>query len=130
LTGKYRRDQLPAGPTRLGEDPGRGVEAYARRSPQERTWQVLAAVETIAGGRGCSMAQVALSWLRDRPAVSSVILGCRTLQQLDDNLGAAELDLTEEEIVTLDRVSDPGAADYPYGGPGSQQRSRKIEGGR
>jgi len=130
LTGKYRRDQSPAGATRLGEDPGRGVEAYARRSPQERTWQVLAAVETIAGGRGCSMAQVALSWLRDRPAVSSVILGCRTLQQLDDNLGAAELDLTEEEIVTLDRVSDPGAADYPYGGPGSQQRSRKIEGGR
>ena len=35
-----------------------------------------------------------------------------------------------EEIATLDRVSDPGAADYPYGGPGSQQRSRKLEGGR
>ena len=130
LTGKYRRDQAPTGATRLGEDPERGVEAYGRRSPQERTWEVLAAVETIAGGRGCSMAQVALSWLRDRPTVTSVILGCRTLQQLDDNLGAADLDLTHEEIATLDRVSDPGAADYPYGGPGSQQRSRKIEGGR
>jgi aryl-alcohol dehydrogenase-like predicted oxidoreductase len=130
LTGKYRRDQLPTGATRLGEDPERGVEAYGRRSPQERTWEVLAAVETIAGARGCSMAQVALSWLRDRPTVSSVILGCRTLEQLDDNLGAAELDLTHEETATLDRVSDPGAADYPYGGPGSQQRSRKIEGGR
>src|SRR5579863_3274616 len=68
LTGKYRRDQLPTGATRLGEDPERGVEAYGRRGPQERTWLVLAAVETIAGGRGCSMAQVALSWLRDRPA--------------------------------------------------------------
>ena len=130
LTGKYRRDQLPTGATRLGEDPERGVEAYGRRSPQERTWEVLAAVETIAGARGCSMAQVALSWLRDRPTVSSVILGCRTLEQLDDNLGAANLDLTLEEIATLERVSDPGAADYPYGGPGSQQRSRKVEGGR
>ena len=75
-------------------------------------------------------AQVALSWLRDRPTVSSVILGCRTIQQLDDNLGAADLDLTSEEIGMLDGVSDPGAADYPYGGPGSQQRSRKLEGGR
>jgi aryl-alcohol dehydrogenase-like predicted oxidoreductase len=130
LTGKYRRDQLPTGATRLGEDPERGVEAYGRRGPQERTWEVLAAVEAIAGGRGCSMAQVALSWLRDRPTVTSVILGCRTLQQLDDNLGAADVDLTREEIATLDRVSDPGAADYPYGGPGSQQRSRKVEGGR
>ncbi len=130
LTGKYRRDQVPTGATRLGEDPGRGVEAYDRRGPQERTWQVLAAVEAIASARGCSMAQVALTWLRDRPTVSSVILGCRTVEQLDDNLGAADFDLTEEETATLDRVSDPGAADYPYGGPGSQQRSRKVEGGR
>jgi aryl-alcohol dehydrogenase-like predicted oxidoreductase len=130
LTGKYRRDQVPTGATRLGEDPERGVEAYGRRSPQERTWQVLAAVEDIASARGCSMAQVALTWVRDRPAVSSVILGCRTVEQLDDNLGAADLDLTSDEVATLDRASDPGAADYPYGGPGSQQRSRKVEGGR
>jgi aryl-alcohol dehydrogenase (NADP+) len=76
------------------------------------------------------MAQVALAWLRDRPAVSSVILGCRALEQLDDNLGAADMDLTDQEIGALDQASDPGAADYPYGGPGSDQRSRKIEGGR
>jgi len=130
LTGKYRRDQFPTGATRLGEEPERGVEAYGRRSVQERTWQVLAAVGSVAHERECSMAQVALSWLRDRPTVSSVILGCRTVAQLEDNLGAADLDLTGEEVVALDQASDPGAADYPYGGPGSQQRSRKIEGGR
>ena len=130
LTGKYRRDQNPTGATRLGENPNRGVEAYGRRSAQQRTWDVLSAVETVAKGRGSSMAQVALSWVRDRPAVSSVILGCRTVEQLDDNLGAAELDLDEHETEVLDQASDPGPADYPYGGPALEQRSRKVDGGR
>jgi aryl-alcohol dehydrogenase-like predicted oxidoreductase len=130
LTGKYSREQAPSGATRLGENPERGVEAYARRSSQERTWDVVAAVQKVAEGRGVSMAQVALAWLHDRPAVTSVILGARTLEQLRDNLGAAGLHLTDEETAALDAASDPGAADYPYGEPGSQQRSRKLEGGR
>lgn len=130
LTGKYTRDQKPAGATRLGEDPDRGVESYFRRNPQQRTWDVLGALQSVAKRHGCSMAQAALSWLRDRPAVTSVILGCRTMEQLEDNLGAADLDLSAEAAAELERASDPGAADYPYGGPGSQQRSRKIEGGR
>jgi aryl-alcohol dehydrogenase-like predicted oxidoreductase len=130
LTGKYRRDEAPAGATRLGENPGRGVEAYDRRSSVERTWDVVAAVEKVAGDRGASMAQVALAWLHDRPGVTSVILGARTTQQLEDNLAAAGLRLSEEERRVLDEASDPGAADYPYGGPGSAQRSRPIRGGR
>ncbi|MDA8303116.1 MAG: aldo/keto reductase [Actinomycetota bacterium] len=130
LTGKYRRDEPPTGPTRLGDNPDRGVEAYGRRNPRQRTWDVVDAVEAVARDRGSSMAQVALSWLRDRPAVTSVILGARTLQQLEDNLGAADLDLSPEETARLDGASDPGAADYPYGGPGTDQRSRKVEGGR
>jgi aryl-alcohol dehydrogenase-like predicted oxidoreductase len=130
LTGKYSREQAPSGTTRLGENPERGVEAYARRSSQERTWDVVAAVQKVAEGRGISMAQVALAWLHDRPAVTSVILGARTVGQLRDNLGAAGVHLTDEETAALDTASDPGAADYPYGEPGSQQRSRKLEGGR
>jgi aryl-alcohol dehydrogenase-like predicted oxidoreductase len=130
LTGKYSRDQVPTGATRLGEDPNRGVEAYGPRSSEQRTWDVLSAVETIARARGCSMAQVALSWVRDRPTVSSVILGCRTIEQLDDNLGAADLDLDEQETAALDKASDPGPAQYPYGPMALQQRSRKVQGGR
>jgi aryl-alcohol dehydrogenase-like predicted oxidoreductase len=126
LTGKYRREERPTGATRLGEDPARGVEAYDRRSRVQRTWDVVDAVREVAAGRGSSMAQVALAWLVDRPAVSSVILGARTLDQLEDNLGAADLHLGEEETARLDAVSDPGAADYPYGGPGIQQRSRTL----
>ncbi len=130
LTGKYTREERPTGTTRLGENPDRGVEAYDRRSVQQRTWDVVDAVRRVADGRGVSMAQVALAWLVDRPAVTSVILGARTTAQLDDNLGAAGLHLTPEETALLDGASDPGAADYPYGGPGTEQRSRRIEGGR
>ena len=128
LTGKYRRDERPTGTTRLGENPDRGVEAYDRRSSVERTWDVVYAVRAVADGRGVSMAQVALAWLVDRPAVTSVILGARTLDQLDDNLGAAGLQLSGEETARLDATSDPGAADYPYGGSGVEQRSRSLDG--
>jgi aryl-alcohol dehydrogenase-like predicted oxidoreductase len=75
LTGKYLRDQPPTGATRLGEDPKRGMEAYAARNAQERTWHVIDTVRQVAEGRGASMSQVALAWVADRPAVSSVILG-------------------------------------------------------
>lgn len=126
LTGKYQRDRPPVGATRLGEDPDRGVEAYSRRSIQQRTWDVVDAVRRVAHGRGISMAQVALAWLVDRPAVTSVILGGRTLEQLQDNLAASTLHLDSEETAVLDSASDPAPADYPYGEPGNEQRSRQI----
>ena len=130
LTGKYGRDERPTGASRLGENPEYGVEAYSKRSTMQRTWDVVDAVRAVADGREVPMASVALAWLRDRPAVSSVILGARTTEQLTANLGAADLVLTAEETARLDRASDPGAADYPYGAAGSQQRDRRIEGGR
>ncbi|CAA9338512.1 MAG: Putative oxidoreductase [uncultured Nocardioidaceae bacterium] len=130
LTGKYRRNERPTGATRLGEKPEAGVEAYDRRGRRERTWEVLDALRLVADERGASMAQVALAWLAGRPAVTSVILGARTMQQLEDNLGAAGLHLSDEHVERLDAASDPQPADYPYGGPGIQQRSRRIDGGR
>jgi len=130
LTGKYTREQRPSGATRLGEDPDRGVEAYDRRNSAQRTWDVVECVRGVAKDRGVPMAQVALAWLVDRPTVTSVILGARTVEQLRDNLGAADLHLSDAEAARLDQASDPAAADYPYGGSGLQQRSRNIEGGR
>ena len=127
LTGKYTREERPTGATRLGEDPARGVEAYDRRSSKQRTWDVVDAVREVAEGRGVSMAQVALAWLVDRPAVTSVILGARTMEQLKDNLGAAGMHLSADETASLDAASDPGAADYPYGGHGLHQRHRTVD---
>jgi aryl-alcohol dehydrogenase-like predicted oxidoreductase len=126
LTGKYKRDERPTGATRLGDDPQRGVEAYDRRGPQQRTWDVIEAVQAIANDRGVTMAQVALAWLVDRPLMTSVILGARTLEQLDDNLGAAGLHLSAEESARLDAASAPAADSYPYGDLGVQQRSRAL----
>ena len=126
LSGKYQRDSPPTGRTRLGEDPERGMEAYGRRNPEERTWRVIDAVRSVAEARGASMAQVALAWLVDRPAVTSVILGARTLEQLEDNLGAADLHLSTEETARLDEASAPIVDDYPYGELGVSQRDRGL----
>jgi aryl-alcohol dehydrogenase-like predicted oxidoreductase len=128
LTGKYDAKTRPSGATRLGEDPDRGVEAYDRRSSSERTWAVIDAVRSVASARGISMSQTALAWLVDRPAITSVILGARTTEQLADTLGAAGIHLSVAETAQLDAASDPEPADYPYGGPGRDQRSRSIGG--
>jgi aryl-alcohol dehydrogenase-like predicted oxidoreductase len=125
LSGKYRRDQRPTGETRLGEDPGRGMEAWERRGT-ERTWRIIEAVQRIAEGRGVPMSRVALAWVTNRPAVTATILGARTLEQLDDNLLSADLHLSEEETAVLDDASDLAATDYPYGELGLSQRARDL----
>ena len=127
LSGKYRRDERPSGATRLGEDPGRGMEAWDRRGGP-RTWDVIAAVQDIAEKRGITMAEVALAWVTGQPAVTSTILGARTLDQLEANLRSADLQLTEAETAALDTASDPRATDYPYGELGIDQRSRRLAG--
>ena len=114
LTGKYTREERPTGATRLGEDPDRGQEAWGRRNT-ERTWAVIDAVSEIADAVGASMAQVALAWVTGRRGVSSTILGTRTVEQLDDNIGAAGVELDPEQVARLDEVSDPGLPAYPYG---------------
>jgi aryl-alcohol dehydrogenase-like predicted oxidoreductase len=77
-----------------------------------------------------SLAQVAIAWVLAQPAVSSVILGARSVAQFTDNLAAASLELSPEEMQLLDEASEPPVPDYPYGEPGRSQRSRRIRGGR
>jgi len=125
LSGKYRRDQRPTGATRLGEDPDRGMEAYERRGT-DRTWHVIDAVQEVAEDRGVSMAEVALAWVTGQPAVSSTILGARTISQLETNLRAARLHLSAAETAALDAASDPHPPDYPYGELGAEQRARTL----
>jgi aryl-alcohol dehydrogenase-like predicted oxidoreductase len=130
LAGKYQRDTTPAGATRLGDNPDRGMEAYGPRNSDERTWTILDAVADIAKAHDASPAQVSLAWLNAQPAVTSVILGCRTPAQLADNLGSADVRLTQEELMRLGEVSTPRVGEYPYGPQGIAQRRRKIGGGR
>ncbi|MDN4479678.1 aldo/keto reductase [Demequina muriae] len=126
LAGKYTKDAAPSGATRLGEDPERGVEAYGKRSQDERTWRVLDAVSEVATRIGRTEAQVSLAWLDSRPAVSSIILGCRTSEQLASNLDASDVELSAEDLALLDEASDPQPANWPYGAAGVEQRSRSL----
>ena len=125
LSGKYRRDQRPLARPASARTPAAAWRPYDRRGT-DRTWHVIDAVQKIAEDRGVSMAEVALAWVTARPAVSSTILGARTLGQLEANLRAAGLRLTPAETATLDAASDPHPADYPYGELGVEQRARTL----
>jgi aryl-alcohol dehydrogenase-like predicted oxidoreductase len=114
LTGKYQRDETPTGMSRLGDDPTRGLEAYDVRNT-ERTWRIVDAVRTIASQREVMMSEVAINWLRSRPTVSSLLLGVRTVSQLEENLRALDWDLDDDEVTLLNEISAPGIPAYPQG---------------
>ncbi|WP_104171168.1 MULTISPECIES: aldo/keto reductase [unclassified Cryobacterium] len=126
LSGKYRRDTDPTGATRLGEDPARGMEAWGPRNKQERTWRIIDAVAEVAAEIGATSAQVSLAWLEVQPAVTSVILGARSVKQLAENLSAADVQLSPEHLELLGALSSPVVSDYPYGEAAVAQRSRVV----
>ncbi len=111
LSGKYKRGAQPES-GRISTSSDDVEEAWHRRNT-ERNWRIVDAVGHIAVERGASYPQVALAWLKQQPAVCSVIMGVRTMAQLDDNLGAAELTLSAEELKRLDTVSTLPEL-YPY----------------
>ena len=79
---------------------------------QDRAWACVAAMRPIAERHGVSVARVALAWLLAKPHVTSIIIGAKTVEQLDDNIAATTLALTAEEVKTLDEVSAL-TAEYP-----------------
>jgi aryl-alcohol dehydrogenase-like predicted oxidoreductase len=72
---------------------------------KDRAWPCIDAMRTIAEAKGVSVARVALAYVLAKPFVTSVIIGAKTVEQLEDNLAAADLPLTAEELRTLDEVS-------------------------
>jgi len=111
LTGKYRRGQPPPPESRVGRQDRWDDQPEQRES--ELTWRVIEGIDTVAGAQGGSAAQVALRWLLQKPAVTAPIVGARTLQQLNDNLGCLDWEMTAEQMQELDRVSAV-ALPYPY----------------
>lgn len=106
LTGKYAgADANPAGRRGAVGDPGTIDPGRGRR--------IVAVVGELALARGATLAQVALNWVRSRPGVSSVLVGARTMEQLEDNLAAAAWSLGADELEALDEVSQVPLP-YPY----------------
>ena len=98
LSGKFSREnQKPEG--------SRRSEFDFPIVDKERTWKILDAMAPIAKAHNCSPARISLAWLLTKPFVTSVIIGAKRKEQLEDNLAAVELTLTPEEIKQLDEVS-------------------------
>jgi aryl-alcohol dehydrogenase-like predicted oxidoreductase len=106
LSGKYGRgNPAPAG-SRFA-DAGQFVPFDT-----EMGYRVLDALKAVAARHGASPARVAIAWLLGRPAVSSVILAARKAEQLEDNIRAVDLLLSDDDVRLLDAASDPGVP-YP-----------------
>jgi aryl-alcohol dehydrogenase-like predicted oxidoreductase len=105
LSGKYTRDNLSASENRLS-----GFDFL----PLDKEWgfSVVGRLREIAVDHQASPAQVALAWLLAQPHVSTVIMGASKLHQLEDNLGAVDLALTNEELNALNELTQPHAI-YP-----------------
>lgn len=114
LSGKYQRDKKPKDTEkyRIASSSSEVAEAWHRRNI-DRNWLIVEAVSKVAKERSATNSQISLAWLRAQPNVSSVIMGVRTMAQLKDNLGAAEIDLSQEELEILDKASAMPEL-YPY----------------
>jgi aryl-alcohol dehydrogenase-like predicted oxidoreductase len=108
LSGKYVRGQPPPAGARLAE-----WKDTWKRMDTPQSWAVLDAVRAVAAARGATPSAVALAWLLARPELSTVIVGARTVAQLEQNLAALRLELSPAELAALDAASTP-AWGYPY----------------
>ena len=97
LSGKYTREQEA--------NEGRRATFDFPPVDKPRGFACIDAMKPIAEAHGVSVAQIALAWLLHRKVVSSVIIGAKRIEQLEDNLAAAEIDLTEAELDALDTAS-------------------------
>ena len=98
LSGKFTREKR-------GDNDSRRTTFDFPPVDKERAYDIIDVMASVAKAHGASVARVALAWLLQRKGVMSVIIGAKTIQQLDDNLAAADLTLSADEIATLDEVS-------------------------
>jgi aryl-alcohol dehydrogenase-like predicted oxidoreductase len=98
LSGKYSRtNQKPA--------DSRRTEYDFPLVDKERTWRILEVMAPIAKAHGCSPARLSLAWLLAKPVITSVIIGAKRVEQLQDNLASIQLTLTLDELKEMDQVS-------------------------
>jgi aryl-alcohol dehydrogenase-like predicted oxidoreductase len=105
LTGKYTRAN------HAESNPRRG--GFVTRAFTEESFRVVDVLTSVADQLGTTPARVALAWVRSQPGVASTIIGARTAEQLDDNLGALEIQLAPEHVKALEDVSRP-KLNFPF----------------
>ena len=109
LTGKYQRGApLPEDARFSNPSP-----LQARRL-NDRVYDRVEELEPVAREKGCTMSQLALAWVMRQPGVTSPIIGPRTMEQFDDNLLAAGVTLTDDDLQRIDTIALPGEAVAPF----------------
>jgi aryl-alcohol dehydrogenase-like predicted oxidoreductase len=109
LSGKYRRGQPWPGGTRFQNQKDTGPWPIE----PEKLYDIVDELDRIAADHNATVSQVALNYLLCKPAVASLIIGIRNVEQLEENLKAVDWQITPEEVARLDRVSEPERK-YPY----------------
>jgi aryl-alcohol dehydrogenase-like predicted oxidoreductase len=104
LTGKY----LPGAPPPEGSRAARGDRRIHQTELREESYVIAQQLRPLAETRGCALSQFALAWSLANPVVTSAIVGPRTMEQLEDNLGALEVKLTAEDEKVVDELVPPG----------------------
>jgi len=112
LSGKYKKGEQPPEGTRIAQAAERLEEHWQRRAT-EQNWRVIDVIDAISKEIGKSYAQIALNWLLRTPGITAPILGARSLEQLNDNLGAVDWTLSEEQVRKLSGASEIEDI-YPY----------------
>jgi aryl-alcohol dehydrogenase-like predicted oxidoreductase len=104
LSGKYSRHAQA--------EEGRRVNYDFPPVDKEKAYDIIDVMQEIAAGKGVSVAQIALAWLLHQPVVTSIIIGAKKQEQLQDNLKAVDVTLSADELARLDEVSKL-APEYP-----------------
>jgi aryl-alcohol dehydrogenase-like predicted oxidoreductase len=120
LSGKYSRDDEKG-------DGGRRASFDFPPIDKNRAYDVIDAMKKIAEAKGCTIAQVAIAWLLHQSVVTSVIVGAKRPEQLQDNLGAVDVKLDAEDLAALDAVSKL-TPEYPGWMTERQATYRFVEG--
>ena len=98
LSGKYNRDQ------QIEDARWQDGKDNANRRATEETWNVLDQLKEMANNKGCSMSQLALAWNMAQPGVTAPIIGPRNFEQIEDNLGAVEVEMSAEDFSKFDEM--------------------------
>ena len=112
LSGKYRRGAPKPAAARFRATGAPTV--WTERHFVDGAYDVVELTAAIAAEKGCTPAQIAIAWAAQHEAVASVVLGARNVAQLDELLGAGDVQITSDDHARLDRVSPLGGVIVPY----------------
>ena len=112
LSGKYNRNDPSPADARYSRPDNPIMERRVKE--KDRIFDVVEQLQPIAEAKSCTLAQLALAWCAQQPGVTSPIIGPRTMEQLEDNLGALNLTLTDDDRARIDTIAPPGRMVVPF----------------